>query len=164
MLKSVAAVLVTVTDDIKKTYASVEAVVGQLDSTIVQLKENAGKQANATAAAAVAAAIASSAAGAEGGGGGEGDRGRVDKADRVSSLATELGKALGGYSGVAETFTTGECAVCLVTGVNSHTGELPALSLELRDETPAWKDRAHGWHAGHAGAHDDGRLLLINGR
>ena len=96
VLKSVAAVLVTVTDDIKKTYGSVAAVVAQLDATISQLKEDAGKEANASAAAAAAAAATNE------GDSGSGGSGSGSSADRVSILATELGKALGAYSGGAE--------------------------------------------------------------
>lgn len=94
-----AAVLVTVTDDIKKTYDSVAAVVAQLDTTMAQLKDDAGKEANATAAAAAAAAVTTSSRE----GVGDSGTGGAGNTDRVSSLATELGKALGTFSGVAET-------------------------------------------------------------
>ena len=99
-----AAVLVTVTDDIKKTYDSVAAVVAQLDTTMAQLKDDAGKEANATAAAAAAAAVTTSSRE----GVGDSGTGGAGNTDRVSSLATELGKALGTFSGVAETVAAGE--------------------------------------------------------
>ncbi|GAX76711.1 hypothetical protein CEUSTIGMA_g4157.t1 [Chlamydomonas eustigma] len=104
VLKNVAADLESITEEMNKTHSSVEAVLKQLDITIAQLKSEARAQANVTAAAVVAAATAAAAAVSAEASSGLGPRNE----ERVSSLAAELGKAMGSYSNVSETVTAGK--------------------------------------------------------
>jgi sodium-coupled neutral amino acid transporter 10 len=106
VLKSIAADLRSVTDEMKKTHSSVEAVMQQLDSTIAQLKAEAMLQANVTAAASAAAAAAASAAATISADTASGGLGSINE-ERVSNLAAELGKAMGSFSNVTKTVITG---------------------------------------------------------
>ena len=111
VLRNVTSVITSVIDEISSTYQSVQRVIVHLDDAVAKLKIEASKQANDTAAAAAKASSGS---------------------DKVSTLAAELGKALGGYSIDQSTFASSSSGLKALEQLRSNAkATLSALNQTL---------------------------------